>query len=584
MLEDYFQAWSDVAADPDDESAQTVLLETASSLASMISSMAEDLESTSQLINESLASGVDDVNSLTAALAQLNTAIAADQDNASLLDERDLLVRRLSEYLDLEVQYQDDGQVNVYTCSGLPLVFDDKNYELSFESAKSWSSLTSESTFEGKVWFEGESSNEITLEVVDAGAADGTATFKVSYDGGETWLTDDDGQLLLYAADAESGAVEIDGVSVWFGSSTNESAASSGSLASGDSFTVMAKSGVYWYRTTSSFVNITSLSESGGDSTGRLTGGSLAGLCEARDACIGSYSDDLESFVEALIWETNYAYSQGASTETMSSAYGEYSAEDTSAALSGSGLAYADQISEGSLSLALYDAGSGESLGVTAVDFSSITPPGTATFDPSVHSLEDVATAINATFSGQITATVEDGSLKLEADSSVTFSFAGDTTGLLAATGLNVFFTGSGADDIGVDTDLLSGADGLNIGVVDASGEVDTGDNTTAKAMADLADSEVSIRLNNGKTTTSTLQDFFGDIVSSVGADLSMAENQAETYEALASALNEEQESTSGVSMDEELIKLEKYQRMYDAASKVITISQELFETLMDMA
>ena len=584
VLEDYFQAWSDVAADPDDDSAITVLQETASSLASMINSLAQDLESTSELIEQSIASGVDEVNTISAALAELNTAIAADQDNASLLDERDLLVRQLSEYLDVDVQYQGDGQVNVYTCSGLPLVFEDKSYELSYESSKAWSSLTADSTFDGAIYFDGSSSNELTIEVVDAGAADGTATFKVSYDGGETWLTDDDGDLILYSADAESGAVEIDGVDIWFGSSTDDSAASSGALASGDTFTVMAKSGVYWYRTTSSFVNITPVEDStGGDTSGRLTGGSLAGLCEARDACIGSYLDELESFAEALIWETNYAYSQGASSDPLTSAYGEYSAEDTSSAVSASGLAYADYVTEGSFSLALYDSDSGESLGVTAVDFSSIIPPGSSTFDPAVHSLEDVATAINATFSGQVTATVEDGTLKLESADGVSFSFAGDTTGLLAATGLNVFFTGTDAGDIAVDSDLLSGAVSLNTGVVDASGEVDSGDNTTALALADLADREVSIHLSNGKTTTSTLQDFFGDMVSQVGADLSTAESRADTNQALAESLDEEQESASGVSLDEELVKLELYQRMYQAASQVIAISEELFETLINI-
>jgi len=497
------------------------------------------------------------------------------------------LLRDLASYLEVDVQYRDDGTVAVYAETGQTLVFDSVAYSLSYDGPKAWSSLTSTSTFEGQVNFEGSSSGEIVLEVVSAGTVDGSSTaaqLKVSLDGGQTWLTNDDGSLQLFTADGEDGAITVDGVTIWLSAAGDASADGSGSLAVGDAFTVMAKSGLYWHSTTSGAENVTPLADAdSGLCDDRVSSGSLAGLFYVRDECLASAQESLDALASTLVYETNYAYSQGATDENFTTLTGTYAVDDAAGALgSNSGLAYAGELAAGNLTLALYDAATGDLLDISALDFDATTD-GIQSFDPATHSLEDVAEAINSTFGGQVTATITNGKLTLTAADGVEFSFAGDSTGLLAALGLNTFFTGSSAGDIGVNGVLLDNAALVNAGALDALGELASGSNTTALAVAALADKDVTITRADGRSSTNTLQEYFNDMVSQVGSDSAAAQTMTEYSQTLADALADQQEQLSGVNLDEELVLLEKYQRAYEAASKIITTSNEMFDVLIDL-
>ena len=584
----YFQSWDDLAANPDDESARSALLGTMSTLNTMLADMAGDLERQTELIESQVMSEVGEVNAVTRSLADLNATIREQPDNLSLLDQRDALVRELSGYMDVEVQYYDSGEISVFTGAGQPLVDGSEAYEIQYHGPQTLASTTAESTFDGTVWFEGASSDEIVLEVVDAGTADGgvgAARFKVSLDGGQTWLADESGSPTLYTADAQSGAVEVDGVEIWFGGADDASATGGGILAAGDSFTVMAKSGIYWHQNTSTFENITPLAAStGGDVDSRLTGGSLAGLLSTRDAMIGDYARELDAFANSLIWETNFAFSQGAGLTNFTSVTGTYAARESSVSMSESGLDFADRLQAGGFSIALYDESTGDALGVTAVDFSTIVPPGTSTFDPAVHSLDDVAQAMNDTFAGQLTATVTNGVLSVDAADGVGFQFAGDTTGILAACGLNTLFTGTGASDIGVDSVVSGDPNRINAGKVDASGAVAQGSNETAEALAGLRDKDVSVIASDGTISTMSLSGYLNALVAGVGADAAAAQSNESYFGSLAEELRVQQDSVSGVNLDEELIKIEQYQRLYQSAANMIQVSNEMFETLMSIA
>ncbi|WP_461208834.1 flagellar hook-associated protein FlgK [Desulfocurvus sp. DL9XJH121] len=584
----FFLGWEKLSADADGESTRSALLGATSTLLTMLTDMADDLEQQTELIEGEIGDQVGTVNTILESLADLNASIQRDPDNGSLLDDRDALIRELAEYMDVEVQYYDSGEVAVNLGTGQPLVSGSKSYEIKYENAKSWASLTSQSTFDGQVYFDGESSNEIVLKVVNPGTADGSgaaAQFRVSLDGGQTWLTDDNGDYVLYTADSQTGAVEVDGVTIWFGADDDPAGTATGALAKGDTFTVMAKSGLYWYKNTSSFENITPLASStGGDEDERLTGGSLTGLFATRDSMIGEYTDKLDAFAESLIWEVNYAFSQGAGTSNFSTVTGTYQVDDATAALAESDLHFADKLTSGSLSIALYDESTGDALGVTSLDFSSIIPPGTSTFDPAVHSLADVAQAINASFGGNVTASVTNGTLTIDAASGYEFQFAGDTTGLLAGLGINTYFTGTGASDIGVNAVVSSDVTRINAGMVDASGEVVDGSNDTALAICGLETKDVTITTSAGDSSTMTLQEYLNALVSGVGSDSAAAQSNKAYYAILANELEKEQESISGVNSDEELIRVEQFQRLYQAAANMIEVSNEMFETLMSIA
>ncbi len=573
-LDAFWTSLDALAADPESESARTELTGYAETLTTLINSTSDSLEAVQDGLNDQIENQVDDINDLLDTLAGLNSQLASDPENATLLDSQATTLRDLSTYLDLSVVYGKDGQATVYTASGQTLVQNDVTYKLAYEGPQATASLTSASTFDGQVYFEGESSNEIAIEFVTSGSADGSAsaaTYKVSLDGGETWLTDDDGNTLLFTASGADDKVTVDGVSIWFGSSTDSSAAASGTLAVGDDFTVMAKSGVYWYETTSSKVNVTPIDVTASDSNNRLSGGSLAGLLATRDQYVGGYLDELDALAEELAWQVNYVHSQGAGLSNFSSATAENAVDDTTEALSGSSLAYADRLTSGTLSISVYDDDTGE-----VETLSSIA------IDPASDSLEDVADAINTTFSDQLTASINNGKLTIAAEDGMSFQFAGDTSGLLAALGINTFFSGDDAGNIAVSDAVLNDSNRVNAAVVDASGEVLSGDSTCANNLAALADTDVTLDAH-GSTSSKTLSEHLAALVGDVGTDVDTSARKYTYYSALAENADTLQQSLSGVNTDEELINLTKYQQAYSVAAQLIQVANEMFDTVLSL-
>ncbi|WP_147822315.1 flagellar hook-associated protein FlgK [Salidesulfovibrio onnuriiensis] len=580
-LANFWAAWEDLSSAPGETTQRTTLVSETDTLISLLASTAEDLEYQQLEMEQAISEEVDEINDILEDLAALNAQIPGQTDNLELLDTRDYLVRALAQRVDVQTIEQEDGQITVLTGEGLSLVDGDKAYTFSYESAQSSSSLYPTSDFDGSIYFEGSSNQEFTIEVVNGGYASGggsAATFKVSLDGGKTWLTDDDGEPVYYTAGDTDNRIEIGGVEIWFGDESDSGTMAGTELTAGDQFTIVAKSAVYWESNSSGKVNVTPFADTT-SSGSRLSGGSLAGMLIARDSYLGDYTEQLDAFASSLIWEVNYAHSQGAGLDHWDYVLGSYQAQFTDRPISESGLDFEDYIEEGSFSLAIYDEDTGELLSNASVDFSSISP-GISYFDPTVHSMEDVCDAIEATFPGQIDAEIIDGRLSLEAADGTEFEFAGDSSGLLAGLGINTYFDGHDAASISINTYIEADSERVNAGHVNGAGEVNEGDNTIALALAELATKEVTITTIYG-SVEQDLQSYFDSLVSEVGGDVSTASTNAAYYSTLAEDLAEQQEEVSGVNIDEELTMLMRYQQSYAAAAKMITTASELFDIVL---
>ncbi len=135
-----------------------------------------------------------------------------------------------------------------------------------------------------------------------------------------------------------------------------------------------------------------------------------------------------------------------------------------------------------------------------------------------------------------------------------------------------MFFTGTSAADIEVNSQI---ANNVNLIAVSADGRA--GDNTNALALADLL-SEKMLSDNS-----QTLSQFYAGFASDVGTGVNNAKNTVTMQELILAQLDQQKSSVSGVSVDEEMTNLIKYQRAYDAAAKVITTVNEMFESLIRM-
>lgn len=104
------------------------------------------------------------------------------------------------------------------------------------------------------------------------------------------------------------------------------------------------------------------------------------------------------------------------------------------------------------------------------------------------------------------------------------------------------------------------------------------GNSTNALALAKTQEQGV---LNNG---TETFSQNLGIMTSSVGSRAKTAELAAQTAEALHTQAYNRNQANSGVSLDEEAANLIKFQQAYQASSRIISVANTIFDTLLSAA
>ncbi len=135
------------------------------------------------------------------------------------------------------------------------------------------------------------------------------------------------------------------------------------------------------------------------------------------------------------------------------------------------------------------------------------------------------------------------------------------------------FFDGATASDITVNANIITDP---NL-VAASQSPTAHGDNSNALAIADLQNA-VLPALN-----TARFDDYYNAIVNSVGSDVQEASSNYEHQIAMVDHLDNYRESISGVSLDEEMVNMIKYQHAYAAAAKMIQVADEILDTLINM-
>lgn len=594
-ISQFFSAWTDLSQRPEDYGSRRSLLNDSETLVSTLRQTDADLALMQERTDDRIRQNVEDANELMKQIAELNKQLSIHDvpgsNNANqLYDERASLVRNLGQIMDVDVIDNGGADFIVTTQAGQTLVDGLDHFSLNFESAQAMSDLGPDSNFEGQIYWEGNDSYEYTIEFtnngqVSNGSGPGAGTFRVSLDGGNTWLKNEEGHIKEFQARPKDGKVNIEGLNIWFGTTDSDSATPTGNFAEGDTFTIVPKSGIYWVQNTSHKENITpQIQFDGEDDTRRLTGGSLAAYFNFRDEYVGEYRDKLDSLAETMIWEVNRRHSQGVGLERFTFLEGNYSVarDDLALGSDSTGLFFGNRLNSGSSMVYVYDAATGNVASSAALDFDPATP-GQQNFDPTQHSLNDVAAAYNNTFGGLITASVVDHRIRLETQTGYEMAWGTDTTGLNAALGINTFFSGDSAENIVINDTVGSQVDYLCTGHVNGAMEGNQGDNTTAKAISDLSSDNVEITTVRDGTTSQSILNFYNGLVGVVGTDVATSNFNAQYNGALAQDLNDRQQEVSGVNLDEEMTSLIKFQHSYSAAAKLITTADQMMQTVLSL-
>lgn len=134
---------------------------------------------------------------------------------------------------------------------------------------------------------------------------------------------------------------------------------------------------------------------------------------------------------------------------------------------------------------------------------------------------------------------------------------------------VNAFIDG----EIKINSSILNNP--KNIAASDAAGN--DGNGTIANKIARLLDTKIP-ELNN-----QTLLEGYIDSLNVLGSDKVFSDNKIESSGSVLEQLKNQKTSYSGVSMDEEMTNVLKYQRSYDAAAKMIKIADEMIQTILQL-
>ncbi len=121
-----FNAYADLAAAPSDLSARQAVLGRLQDFASLAHSASAQVEVLQSNVNSDVGGAVDSVNALATQLAKLNLSIAAanpsGQTPNDLLDQRDLVIKKIGEQVEVHTLLGPDQTASVFVGSGQNLV------------------------------------------------------------------------------------------------------------------------------------------------------------------------------------------------------------------------------------------------------------------------------------------------------------------------------------------------------------------------------------------------------------------------------------------------------------------------------
>lgn len=144
----------------------------------------------------------------------------------------------------------------------------------------------------------------------------------------------------------------------------------------------------------------------------------------------------------------------------------------------------------------------------------------------------------------------------------------------------NDFFAGTGAADIDLADDIKNSEDGLNK-IAASSAIVNTeaglpGNNDVMKQIYKIFDERL---FNN---STATMGEYIGAVVADLGEKSNAAKLKFDGQTRLIANLDERRESVCGVSLDEEMTNMVKFQHGYNAAARIISTMDAMLDVIVN--
>jgi flagellar hook-associated protein 1 len=346
----------------------------------------------------------------------------------------------------------------------------------------------------------------------------------------------------------------------------NENSDGSVNVYSGSNYLVLGQQSQQLNTVPSGSEGVATLNVQFGTTGGEITAtsggsGQLAGILQGRDTVLGGFEQNLDTLTSNMIFDFNKIYASGQGSEGFTTVTSNDAVTDPTAALNQAGLNFAPQ--NGSFQLQVVNG----TTGLTSTSTINVNLNGTG----SDTTLDGLASEINAVPNVSATVTA-DGHLEIDAGSNFQVKFSNDSSNVLASLGINTFFTGTDATNIGVDSSVTADpnlfASGQGNGPTDGS---------NALALSQFATTPLAGL--NGQSLNDNYNALITDIGNKASAETVLSQSQTDFVQ----SLNAQQQQFSGVSIDQQAINLMQYQENYQASAKIVTTIDQLFTVLMNI-
>lgn len=560
-MNDFFRGLQDVSTNPGGLAARSVLLANARQLASSVSQVSSDLVVARQSLNFQVQQTVTEINSLSKQIAELNsqiiTAEVTGQNANDLRDQRDLALNELATRIDITTVESGTGGLTVFAARGQVLVEGPMIRQLNAIEDADNGGLFSVGYSTGgtrPLSINALISNGRLRSLLDV--RDSTIRhLEASFDRLSATLANAVNMIHRqgYGLDGSTGLDLFSPVAV----STRAVTANQG-VAAINGGAVAANSLLTFHDYEIRFSSATAYSimdaTTGATIRGNYTGTAItAPSVDAPVSIVTGVNDTLTVTVDGVASGTITL--AGAASPGLSYVSGSAIAQEVQAKINADGVLQA----------------AGKTVAVT--------------YDVTTNRLVMTSNDTTAASTVDITGGTARTSLGLSAGLSTAASgtYTGPTT--LTFDGLSVALTGAAAVGDVFEVDSYShAARDLAVALTNPSSVAASstrtgtpGNNTNLLSLVALQHRRFA-SLENG-----TLQDAYRSVAAELGVAAQTADREKEAKEILKDQIETLRAQVSGVSMDEELVNLIKFQRGFEAASRLVRLTDEMFQTLLSI-
>lgn len=575
VMSEFWNAWQEVANNPEGSAGRISLLEKSQSLVNTITTMRSYLDDHRAELNDGIRNATKEINLISVQLADLNAAITkAESQNRhanDLRDSRNLLLRNLSEIIEIN-HFEDprDGSVYVLTPKGFPLV----------EVHKSWSVGTNlDSAGDLQVIWHDESGAQVNItESLTNGELGGLIEMRDSVITRFFTQFDEFASTLIKEVNRQhtQGAGLSQFTDIWGNYEVSSFARLETNFTGSDNDMIFTanNTGLPGEQITITLVDPNTINQS---LTASVTGNAITITLgtnvmgdiktTAREIADFIAYDSGAGAARALISVNVTAGDDGLGrVEAMAATYLNRHLSNL--------LTFGDDMTSGSFDLITYDSGN------TAI-FNTISVNPTDT-------VEDIMAQIGNSYLNGVqgvrasifTDPTGKEHLRIEADTAngYSFAFANDTASALMALGLNTFFTGTNSSDLGLNQSVADNYSLIAAGELDSTGQLPVGNNVNALEVADIKDRVFTFQIGSV-----TISEAYNALAADIGSTAYTTYRNVDFNESLIHQIELRRDSISSVSLDEELTDVIRFQYAYMAAAKLVSVSDSMLETLISM-